>query len=620
MKRIAAVFLTLCLMLALTVPALGADASGAVQTVQTLGILQGDETGNTELSGQVSRAEFAAMLAASSAYKDSTSREGSGYSLFRDVKSGYWASEAIQLAIRQGWMSGYTDGTFRPEQGVTLEEACAALLKLLGYDASSLAGSFPQAQLSKASALGLRDGVSAQRGQTLTRGNCVVLFYNLLTAKNSSGQVYGTALGYTVTNGEVDYSSVALENVSGPYIAENGLETVPFQPRTVYKNNAQISEATMAKHNVYYYNESAKTLWIYTKQVSGRIESLSPSSTSPTSVTVAGTSYEIGTSEAAYALSAVGGGKVGSMTTLLLGMNDAVVAVLPADEVDTVYYGVVKSTSEIVDDEKAAVKKQVTVTCTDGEDWTFTLRNNDSLAAGLLVTVDVKSDGVAVQRLNQKTTRGKVSGDASSLGKLRIAADAQILDVSRQGDAAVVDAGRLAGVDLKDGHIRYYALNQQSEISVLILNDVTGDTWKYGYLTPVTENVTETEGGGWKTESHNYTYLLNGTKTTLQTTGNKYPAGGERGIALRFDSGGEVKEMKSLASVPLVYLGALTARSENKTYDLAEDLQIYLKQDDGYYLADREAVNAEDYTLTGYYDDLGCPAGGRIRVILAEKK
>ena len=32
----------------------------------------------------------------------------------------------IHIAVQQGWMSGYTDGPFRPDQTVTLEEACTA--------------------------------------------------------------------------------------------------------------------------------------------------------------------------------------------------------------------------------------------------------------------------------------------------------------------------------------------------------------------------------------------------------------------------------------------------------------------------------------------------------------
>ena len=55
-------------------------------------------------------------------------------------------------------MTGYVDGSFRPDQAVTLEEGCAALLKALGYDPTALKGAYPAAQLSRAGALGLLDG------------------------------------------------------------------------------------------------------------------------------------------------------------------------------------------------------------------------------------------------------------------------------------------------------------------------------------------------------------------------------------------------------------------------------------------------------------------------------
>ena len=119
---------TLCSLLVSPASAVGGDS--AVQMVQALGILDG-----TDLESPVTRAEFSKMLVAASSYKDSVSSEGSGYSLFRDVKSSYWASEYIRCAVSEGWMTGYTDGTFRPDETVKLEEACAAVLKLLGYEA-----------------------------------------------------------------------------------------------------------------------------------------------------------------------------------------------------------------------------------------------------------------------------------------------------------------------------------------------------------------------------------------------------------------------------------------------------------------------------------------------------
>lgn len=84
-----------------------------------------------------------------------------------------------------------------------------------------LAGSFPTAQLSKAGAVGLLDDVAAKQGQTLTRQDCVTLFYHLLLADTKAGAVYGTTLGYTVKNNEVDYATVVSADTKGPYVADN---------------------------------------------------------------------------------------------------------------------------------------------------------------------------------------------------------------------------------------------------------------------------------------------------------------------------------------------------------------------------------------------------------------
>ena len=143
-KRLISLALTLCLALSLgTTGVLAAqDETTALETVKVLGIMVGDENGNMNLSSQVTRAEFVKMMTAASSYKDTV---GSGYgaSLFKDVKSSHWASEYIKLGVEQGWFTGYVDGTFRPDNSITLEEGCTALLRLLGYDSGSLAGSSP---------------------------------------------------------------------------------------------------------------------------------------------------------------------------------------------------------------------------------------------------------------------------------------------------------------------------------------------------------------------------------------------------------------------------------------------------------------------------------------------
>ena len=184
-NRLIALCAALCLVLPLGTGALAAQSTDtALETVKVLGIMVGDEDGNMNLSSPVTRAEFVKMMTAASAYQDTV---GSGYgsSLFKDVKSSHWAGEYIRLGVEQGWFNGYVDGTFRPDSSITLEEGCTALLRLLGYDSGSLAGSFPTAQLSKSSAIGLLDDLAAVQGQVLTRQDCVTLFYNLLTTQTS---------------------------------------------------------------------------------------------------------------------------------------------------------------------------------------------------------------------------------------------------------------------------------------------------------------------------------------------------------------------------------------------------------------------------------------------------
>lgn len=614
-KRLLTLLLVACLAVtSMIVPASAANASNsALQAVQALGIIQGNESGDLMLSGNVTRAQFAAMMTRASVYKDTVGSDGSGYSLFKDVKSSHWASEYIRLAIDQGWITGYIDGTFRPEQSITLEEACTMVLRLLGYDSSTLAGSFPAAQLNKASALGLRDQIGTKQGETMTRGDCAQLFYNLLTAKNSSGQTYATTLGYTVANGEVDYTAVVKDNLSGPYVADGG-DKLPFTPTTIYRDGASSSSASLNQYDVYYYNEGLKTVWIYTDRVAGKIAALSPSSSSPTSVTVAGTTYEIGSADAAYQLSALSGSSVGTVVTLLLGMDDTVIGVVTGDDTDMMYYGVVQSSSRgATTDGDAAVETTVTIVCTDGATRSFSVDKDTSYTVGRLVSVNVSGGGVTVKALSERTLSGRVDQSAAKLGSYKFANNARILDTSDGGSAVTVEPMRLSGCSLGSSNVRYYALNESGEIEHLILKDATGDTWSYAYLTSVEDLSADMN------INVNYEYLINGTENVLRSSSRSYPVE-TGGIGIIYESDGSVRSMRQLSSVRLTDLSGRSAMAGNQKYALSDNVQVYLRGSGEYYLTTASAINAEDYTLTGWYDTASGAAGGQIRIMIAVEK
>ena len=179
---------------AFVTPVFAASSQTAIETVKALGIMGGDGSGNMNLTSTVTRAEFAKMLVSASVYKDEMGDE-SASSLYKDVKMNYWAVEYIRVAVDNGWMTGYSDGTFRPDNKIKYEEAATAILKVLGYDPSTFAGVFPSAQISKFQSLGIDDNLTLTKGQYITRNDCVYIFYNMLKAKTADGQVYATKLG-----------------------------------------------------------------------------------------------------------------------------------------------------------------------------------------------------------------------------------------------------------------------------------------------------------------------------------------------------------------------------------------------------------------------------------------
>ena len=697
-KRLLALVLAVCIAVSMLV--LPASASSlnntAIQTAITLGAMDTSQTGS--LDAAVTRGTLAKMLVAFSAYRESAGRQGNLGTLYRDVPGSSAYAPYVRIVVQQGWMNGYTDGTFRPENAVTLEEACTAVLKLLGYKMTDLTGAFPDAQLNKAQEIGLRSQLAVSQGQTMNYEACAILLYNALTANTASGSAYGTSLGFTVSNGQVDTSTVMLKSLQGPFVAGDSTQ-LPFTPVNVYRNDKASSSAELNKYDVYYYSESLQTVWIYTRRAAGRITAVSPSASAPTAVTVAGTSYKLGSTVVASKVSSLNGGGVGEVVTLLLGMNSEVADVVTGEEADSVFYGVVQSSSRnLVEDNGADVLQRVAVMCTDGIVRTVNVDKSLNFPKGWLVEISVTPEGEAVESISNKPLAGRVSDDAATLGDYTFADDVQILDTTSEGVAGTVRPSRLSGTDLNFLNVRYYTLNEQGQIDRLILNDVTGDLWNYGVLddiknlaantgdiktlgtiistgtdgssdsqeqiitdlsgvlvptttevlwgiingdilTTVWEKLTANTGsllsiglreigslvgepyasifrlvGGGAT----YVCYVNGQITSF-TTSVKYPVL-VGGLAIRQETTGNVRAMLQLMPMKIDKVGAASVLSGDTRYEMADNAQVYLWYKGQYYATKLTEVNADGYYLTGWYDNFGCAAGKKVRVIVAVKK
>ncbi|RKP48899.1 hypothetical protein D7Z26_21305 [Cohnella endophytica] len=142
----------------------------------------------------ITRAEMAAILSRVA------TREGTGnVRAYSDVKNGYWASDAIAKATSMGLMSGFADGSFKPEQPITRAEMAALAIRFAaggsnatgtGDGFKDIAGNWAEQAIKAAQSAGYMKGYSDgtfRPSASLTRAEAVVILNRLL----GRGPLYG---------------------------------------------------------------------------------------------------------------------------------------------------------------------------------------------------------------------------------------------------------------------------------------------------------------------------------------------------------------------------------------------------------------------------------------------
>ena len=130
------VSLVLCLMLVFPA-ALSAQASidyeghwsqESIKVLFEKGFVTGYTDGSFKPDREISRAEFMAIV--NRAFDFNKKAEFS----FKDVKEGEWYYEHIARAVEAGYIKGFTDGTMRPAQNITRQEAAVIIARILDLE------------------------------------------------------------------------------------------------------------------------------------------------------------------------------------------------------------------------------------------------------------------------------------------------------------------------------------------------------------------------------------------------------------------------------------------------------------------------------------------------------
>ncbi len=94
------------------------------------GYINGYEDGTFKPEGTITRAESAALFARVSGYSQGDIYENG----FSDVTSGDWFEGVVSFCSENGYISGYEDGSFRPQNTITRAEFAAIVCRMFGFE------------------------------------------------------------------------------------------------------------------------------------------------------------------------------------------------------------------------------------------------------------------------------------------------------------------------------------------------------------------------------------------------------------------------------------------------------------------------------------------------------
>lgn len=126
---------------------------------------------------------------------------------FTDVYTNTWCYDAINTAVYYDVVHGFSDGSFRPNDTINFNQMTAMILNTLGYDVTTLTGTWPSNIQTLAVKLGLYKNLAfADGAAAITRGEACQMIYNALhvtivKAQNgkfvSTGKTLYEAMGHS---------------------------------------------------------------------------------------------------------------------------------------------------------------------------------------------------------------------------------------------------------------------------------------------------------------------------------------------------------------------------------------------------------------------------------------
>lgn len=315
------------------------DTAVAAEVLRLMGVVEGNGNGRFNPNGTFTRAQFSKM-AIHLMLKEKEIDKYSTITIFPDAAPNHWAYRYINYAAKTEprIISGYPSGVFKPDQAIKADEAATILLRILGYDDSSLI--WPMGVMDKAEEIGLLDGTGIKRTDaenSITRSQAARLFVRALSTKGADGNTLYT-IGERTTLRSIDgskasiklsdgtstplYSDISSTTLAGSQgrLVTSGGKALTFIPETtvtagiggaaviigedrstaglsaiagssnykIYKNGQLITANDLKKYDVCIYSSATNSILVCDTRISVFYENCTPSPSAPTNITVLG--------------------------------------------------------------------------------------------------------------------------------------------------------------------------------------------------------------------------------------------------------------------------------------------------------------------------------------------
>lgn len=385
----------------------------------------------------------------------------------------------------------------------------------------------------------------------------------------------------------------------------------------IYKNGLPASASDIRQYDVATYDRAAKVLQISDLKLTGVYENVYPNAESPSLVTVMGHAFEV-LPGAAEDLARM---ELGKPVTLLLTLDGRVAGAVSTNKARSTVIGLVQKEST---PDKLVVESINLRGCTFSG-ASYRSQEGVEQLKGQLVTVSSGASGrITVSPLTGSTSTNKWDVQAGTIGNAVVADNVKIFE--KVGSSAIlpVEAEDVTCAVVPASRLLYVGKDYAGRVDLLILDDVTGDGYTYGFLT----------GGSEQTDSFHGEPIYNATITVYSADGTQTLFGSTE-IPKSNTPGGVVASLNTLNGSPKaagcvllecikdvsrsafdVVDGKTTVTVQGTAWPVAENVVCYNKIT-GLWFDSLSEARAFSDELTLYYDK-NPEDGGKIRLVVVE--